>query len=175
VTTPALLTAAKTAPRTVIGSVDTSEFIVAVAASVGFLVGLGSEVLDPATVGGLLLGGILAAPLAAWLVSKIPAPVLGSLVGGIIVLTNTRTVLQALDVSTNWRTTIYAFVVGLWIAAVAVALSRLRGAPQEVGGVRRSSRRTRGPDPGRPAGQAAEDARAAAGRLRSMARATASL
>jgi hypothetical protein len=142
VTTPALLTAAKTAPRTVIGSVDTSEFVVAVAASVGFLVGLGSEVLDPATVGGLLLGGVLAAPLAAWLVSKIPAPVLGSLVGGIIVLTNTRTVLQALHVSTNWRTTVYAFVAGLWIAAVAVALSRLRGAPQEVAGAPRSEQPT---------------------------------
>jgi uncharacterized protein len=114
VATPALLTAGKTAPRTVIGSVDTSEFIVAVAASAGFLVGIGREVLDPATIGGLLLGGILAAPLAAWLVSKIPAPVLGSLVGGIIVLTNTRTVLRALDVSTNWRATIYAFVIGLW-------------------------------------------------------------
>jgi hypothetical protein len=119
----------------VIGSVDTSEFIVAVAASVGFLFGLGSQVLDPATVGGLLLGGILAAPLAAWLVSKIPAPVLGSLVGGIIVLTNTRTILGALDVSTNWRVTVYAFVVGLWVAAVAIALSKLRGAPQEVAGV----------------------------------------
>ena len=66
--------------------------------------------------------------------SKIPAPVLGSLVGGIIVLTNTRTILGALDVSTNLRVTVYAFVVGLWVAAVAIALSKLRGAPQEVAG-----------------------------------------
>ncbi len=41
VATPALLTAGKTAPRTVIGSVDTSEFLVALAASIGFLIGLG--------------------------------------------------------------------------------------------------------------------------------------
>jgi hypothetical protein len=78
VATPALLTAGRTAPRTVVGSVDTSEFVVALAASVGFLVGLGSQVLDPFTVGGLLLGGVLAAPVAAWLVTRIPAPVLGS-------------------------------------------------------------------------------------------------
>ncbi len=65
VATPALLTAGRTAPRTVVGSVDTSEFLVAVAASLGFLLGLGSTVLDPWTVGGLLLGGVLAAPLAA--------------------------------------------------------------------------------------------------------------
>ena len=126
VATPALLTAGKTAPRTVIGSVDTSEFLVALAASIGFLLGLGSAVLDPWTVGGLLLGGVLAAPLAAWLVTKIPAPVLGTGVGGIIVLTNTRTVLRSLDV-TGWAsTTIYLVVVGVWAAAVAIAFAKLR-------------------------------------------------
>jgi uncharacterized membrane protein YfcA len=126
VATPALLTAGKTAPRTVIGSVDTSEFLVALAASIGFLIGLGSAVLDPWTVGGLLLGGVLAAPLAAWLVTKIPAPVLGTGVGGIIVLTNTRTVLRSLDV-TGWAsTTIYLVVVGVWAAAVAIAFAKLR-------------------------------------------------
>ena len=126
VATPALLTAGKTAPRTVIGSVDTSEFLVALAASIGFLIGLGSAVLDPWTVGGLLLGGVLAAPLAAWLVTKIPAPVLGTGVGGIIVLTNTRTILRSLDV-TGWAsTTIYLVVVGVWAAAVAIAFAKLR-------------------------------------------------
>jgi uncharacterized protein len=35
-----------------------------------------------------------------------------------------------------------AFVVGLWVAAVAVALSRLRGAPQEVAGARTTERPT---------------------------------
>jgi len=126
VATPALLTAGKTAPRTVIGSVDTSELVVALAASIGFLIGLGSAVLDPWTVGGLLLGGGLAAPLAAWLVTKIPAPVLGTGVGGIIVLTNTRTILRSLDV-TGWAsTTIYLVVVGVWAAAVAIAFAKLR-------------------------------------------------
>ncbi len=105
---------------------DTSEFLVAVAASVGFLVGLGSAVLDPWTIGGLLIGGVLAAPLAAWLVTKIPAPVLGSAVGGIIVLTNTRTILRVLDVSGWASTTIYLFIVGIWVAAVAIAIAKLR-------------------------------------------------
>ena len=60
---------------------------------------------------------------------------LGSAVGGIIVLTNTRTILRALEVSENWRTTIYAFVVGIWIAAVALAISKVvRRAPVEVVG-----------------------------------------
>ncbi len=126
VATPALLTAGKTAPRTVVGSVDTSEFLVALAASVGFLVGLGTAVLDPLTIGGLLLGGVIAAPLAAWLVTKIPAPVLGTGVGGIIVLTNTRTILKALEITGGARSAIYAVIVVAWIAAVAVAVMKLR-------------------------------------------------
>jgi uncharacterized protein len=128
VATPALLTAGRTAPRTVIGSVDTSEFLVAVAASIGFLLGLGTTVLDPWTIGGLLLGGVLAAPVAAWLVTKIPAPVLGTAVGGIIILTNTRTILRALDVADGARTPIYLAIIGIWVAAVAIAVSKLRQA-----------------------------------------------
>ncbi|MBW0106788.1 sulfite exporter TauE/SafE family protein [Pseudonocardia sp. KRD291] len=126
VATPALLTAGKTAPRTVIGSVDTSEFLVALAASVGFLIGLGSEVLDPWTVGGLLLGGVLAAPLAAWLVTKVPAPVLGTLVGGIIILTNARTIFKAVGVTGGALTTAYVVIAALWAAAVVVAVRKLR-------------------------------------------------
>jgi uncharacterized protein len=126
VATPALLTAGRTAPRTVVGSVDTSEFLVAVAASVGFLLGLGSTVLDPWTIGGLLLGGVLAAPLAAWLVTKVPAAVLGTAVGGIIVLTNTRTILRALEVGSAATTAVYLVIVVLWAAAVATAVAKLR-------------------------------------------------
>ncbi len=128
VATPALLTAGRTAPRTVVGSVDTSEFLVALAASIGFLIGLGTEVLDPRTVGGLLVGGVLAAPVAAWLVTKVPAPVLGTAVGGIIVLTNTRTILRALDVADGARTPVYLFIVGVWVAAMAIAVTTMRNA-----------------------------------------------
>ena len=43
VATPTLLTAGKVDPRVTIGSVSASEFFVTVAASAGFLVGLGGE------------------------------------------------------------------------------------------------------------------------------------
>ena len=86
VSTTSLLSAGKTAPRTVIGSVDTSEFLVTLAASLGFLVGLGGSGIDLALAGALLAGGLVAAPFAAWLVSRLPAVVLGTAVGGIIVL-----------------------------------------------------------------------------------------
>ena len=43
----------------------------------------------------LLVGGVIAAPIAAWLVRHIPGRILGSLVGGVIVLTNARTILRS--------------------------------------------------------------------------------
>src|SRR5690625_2775430 len=93
--TPALLASGRMEPRRVVGSIDTSELLVSVAASLGFLVGLGTAGIDVTWVVALLLGGLVAAPGAAWLVRVVPPRVLGSAVGGIIVLTNVRTLLQA--------------------------------------------------------------------------------
>ncbi|ALE84582.1 sulfite exporter TauE/SafE family protein [Pseudonocardia sp. HH130629-09] len=126
VSTPALLGAGRTAPRTVVGSVSASEFLVALAASAGFLVGLGHEVLAPSTIGGLLIGGVLAAPLAAWLVTRIPTPVLGSAVGGVIILTNARTLLRAADASGAVTAAVYAVILVLWALAIGAAVTRLR-------------------------------------------------
>src|SRR5918992_995131 len=93
--TPAILASGRLEPRKTIGSIDTSEFLVAVAASVGFLIGIGSEGVNASWVAALLIGGVIAAPIAAWLVRHIPPRVLGSAVGGIIVLTNVRTLLRS--------------------------------------------------------------------------------
>jgi uncharacterized protein len=76
VATPTLLATGKMEPRKVVGSVDTSEFLVALAASIGFLVGLGSQGVKPAIVLPLLAGGVIAAPVAAWLVQLVTARIL---------------------------------------------------------------------------------------------------
>ena len=47
--------------------------------------GLGSQGVDATWALGLLVGGLIAAPIAAWLVRHIPPRMLGSLVGGMIV------------------------------------------------------------------------------------------
>ncbi|MEV4889596.1 sulfite exporter TauE/SafE family protein [Nonomuraea sp. NPDC055795] len=49
--TPAILASGRIPPRKVIGSIDASEFLVAIAASVGFLIGIGSENINFAWVG----------------------------------------------------------------------------------------------------------------------------
>ena len=133
VSTTSLLSAGKTAPRTVIGSVDTSEFLVTLAASLGFLVGLGGSGIDLALAGALLAGGLVAAPFAAWLVSRLPVVVLGTAVGGIIVLTNLRTLLSVLGVDGDARVLAYMVVTGAWGAAVGVAATRHRFTRRSAG------------------------------------------
>ncbi|MGW5522230.1 sulfite exporter TauE/SafE family protein [Gordonia sp. NPDC003950] len=122
--TPAILASGRLEPRKVIGSIDTSEFIIAVAASLGFLVSLGSQGINSAWVGAILVGGVLAAPLAAWLVRHVPPRLLGSSVGGLIILTNTRTLLRAdlVDVPRPAQTVIYTVIVVAWAAAFAYSL-----------------------------------------------------
>jgi uncharacterized membrane protein YfcA len=122
--TPAILASGRLEPRKVIGSIDTSEFLVSVAASLGFLLAIGSQGINVVWVVALLAGGLVAAPIAAWLVRHIPPRVLGSAVGGVIVLTNTRTLLRSdwIDASSGTRYIVYAFIFAIWAAAVAYSV-----------------------------------------------------
>jgi uncharacterized protein len=126
--TPALLASGRMEPRKVIGSIDTSEFLIAVAASLGFLVALGSQGVDATWALGLLAGGLVAAPLAAWLVRHVPPRMLGSLVGGMIVLTNTRTLLRSdwIDAADPVRYAVYAVIYAIWAAAVVHSFRQYR-------------------------------------------------
>lgn len=98
VTTPALMTAGRMEPRKAVGSASASEFLVAFAASIGFLLALGRQGVDFALAGALLVGGALAAPVAAWIVHRLKAQVLGAFVGTLLVVTNLRTLLLVFDV-----------------------------------------------------------------------------
>jgi uncharacterized membrane protein YfcA len=126
--TPAILASGRMEPRKVIGSIDTSEFLVAIAASLGFLVGLGSQGVDAMWALGLLAGGLIAAPIAAWLVRIIPPRMLGSLVGGMILLTNTRTLLRSdwIDASEPIRYGVYGVLYAVWALAVVHSYRRYR-------------------------------------------------
>ncbi|MCW2802070.1 MAG: hypothetical protein JWN06_287, partial [Propionibacteriaceae bacterium] len=122
VATPALLADGRLEPRKVIGSVDTSEFAVSAAASLGFIVGLGAAGINWGFALALLAGGLVAAPLAAYLVRVAPAHLLGVAVGGIILLTNARTLLRSFDSSDLVRFGVYGVIglvtlVGLWVVA----------------------------------------------------------
>jgi uncharacterized protein len=126
--TPAILASGRLEPRKTIGSIDTSEFLVAVAASIGFIIGIGSEGVNFAWVAALLIGGMIAAPIAAWLVRHIPPRVLGAAVGGLIVLTNTRTLLRSdwIDAPDATRYAFYAVIYVAWAAALAWSIRQYR-------------------------------------------------
>jgi hypothetical protein len=120
VSTPAILASGRMEPRKTIGSIDTSEFLVSAAASLGFLFALGSQGINVLWAVGLLAGGLIAAPLAAWLVRYVPPRLLGSAVGGMIVLSNVRALLTSdwIDAPTGVRYAVYAVVYLVWAAAV---------------------------------------------------------
>ena len=93
--TTSLLSSGRLEPRKVVGSIDTSEFVVAVGGSLGFLFGLGSA--------GHQLG-LRRCAARRWrgrrpdrrLAGQAPAArVLGVAAGGLIVLTNTKTLLES--------------------------------------------------------------------------------
>lgn len=132
VTTSTLLSRGKTAPRTVIGSVSASEFLVSVSASIGFLIGLRQEFLNNwPVVLGLMVGGVVAAPFAAWLVSRINPALLGTAVGGVIVLTNSQKLVKYFDVHWPWSTGIYSVIVVAW-ATLVICAWRTSRAPSAV-------------------------------------------
>lgn len=122
VTTPVLMAKQDMKTRKVIGSVDTSEFAVAVAASIGFFISLGWEQVEWLWVGALMAGGVIAAPIAAWLVRLIPSHILGVLVGGLIILTNTRTLLHTAGLSSNLMFSIYFVLVSFWAVGIIYAV-----------------------------------------------------
>ncbi|WP_051800180.1 sulfite exporter TauE/SafE family protein [Catenuloplanes japonicus] len=126
VATPSLLVSGRMEPRKVVGSVDTSEFVVALAASAGFLLGLGTTGFVWGTVLALLAGGLIAAPIAAYLVRIVPAQLLGAAVGGLIVLTNARTMMKAFDITGGTTTAVYLLIIAAWVAAAALAVRALR-------------------------------------------------
>ncbi|HSE10864.1 MAG TPA: sulfite exporter TauE/SafE family protein [Nocardioidaceae bacterium] len=124
--TTSLLSSGRLTPRKVVGSVSASEFVVAVGGSLGFLLALGSAGINYGFVAALLAGGIFAAPLAAWLVKHLPARVLGVAAGGLILLTNSNTVLDSLGASGTTIALGASAMAFVWVFLIALAVRQER-------------------------------------------------
>jgi uncharacterized membrane protein YfcA len=74
-------------PRKAIGTVSTAEFFLTVTISATFIAALGLEAFTVATVG-LLIGGVAAAPLGAFLAARVPAKPLLVFVGLMLTITS---------------------------------------------------------------------------------------
>ena len=81
-------------PRYVVGSVCLAEFFVVLASSITFFILLKSIPLFD--VAGLIIGGLIAAPIAARLVGKLPIKTMFILVGILVILTSSNTLWRAI-------------------------------------------------------------------------------
>ena len=126
-------------PRIVVGSVNTAEIAVATVAAVSLLTS-SPQGLEPSTVIAMLVGGVLAAPIAAWTVRFVPARLLGVLVAGLLLLTNFRELATWADLGVI-RWVGYAAITGAIVLAAdpRVPWRAERGAPPEHGDVRTSA------------------------------------
>lgn len=122
ITAPVLMTRKGISPKKVIGTVDTSEFAIAVSATLGFILFLGLEQFQWQWVAAFMIGGVFAAPIAAWIVRIVPSYMLGVLVGGFIILTNSMTIIKTLALPVSWAAIAYALIFVLWVVAILYQL-----------------------------------------------------
>jgi hypothetical protein len=150
VTTSTLMAAGRMAPNQIIGTVSMSEFIVAIGATLGFLAALGGEGIAWGATVLLLVGGLFAAPIAAWLVSQLDHRVLGGLVGGMILVYNAENVLRLLGVVGPAVLVVQALVVGVALLVCAwVIRERQRQRPLAAGDALTAGDASDAPAPGR--------------------------
>ena len=128
VTTPTLLADGRLAPNRVVGTVSASEFIVALSASAGFFTALGGQVVRLEFVAALLAGGLIAAPIAAYMVRHLNPRILGVVVGGFICFTNARVLLSTAGVSGDLILAAYIVIIAIWSLAVACVIQSIRKA-----------------------------------------------
>ena len=81
-------------PRYTVGSVNLAEFFVSLASSLTFFATIGLSHLQ--IIAGLLLGGIIAAPIAAHITRKLPIKRMMMLVGIVVILVSIRLLVKSL-------------------------------------------------------------------------------
>ena len=69
------------------------EFFVTLAETITFALTIGLEAFRWDIVVALLIGGVIAAPIAAWVCKKLPYRVMGILIGVLLILLNVRTLI----------------------------------------------------------------------------------
>lgn len=126
VTTSTLLTAGRSEPRRIVGTVNTAEFLVTLAATLGFAVGMWNDLMaNLAGVLALLAGGVIAAPIGAWVVTRMNPIALGGVVGTLIVFLNLPVVLKFLGVDSGlWAVRVAVLIVGAALSVRGVLKAR---------------------------------------------------
>lgn len=134
VVTPVLLSRKGLEPRVAIGSVNTAEIAVALTASGSLLASLGGAGVDAAKLAAMLLGAVVAAPLAAWVVRHLEPRHLGIGAGSLLLITNVRELAGSAGLGPA-RWAVYVLVVaavGACLAATRRTRSPVAAAPADA-------------------------------------------
>lgn len=120
-------------PRYAIGSVNTAEVAVASASAFSLIASVGRGGFDVAVLVAMLLGGIVAAPVAAWLIRHIPAKPMGVAVASLLLLTNGKELAALVGIRGSLTWAIYAGIAALVaFAVVALRPRTLSPAPSDA-------------------------------------------
>jgi uncharacterized protein len=131
VATPAMLTLTRHEPHRVVGTVNAAEFVVALAASLGFLTGAGEKGVPWVPVLGLVAGGALVAPIAARLAHRAPQALLGVGVGGMVLVSNVAMIAKVSGMPGALGASLVAAVIAI-TATIAIRAHRLSQAEGQV-------------------------------------------
>jgi len=118
-------------PRYAIGSVNTAEVAVASASAVSLIAAVGRGGVQIWVVVAMLVGGVVAAPVAAWAIRFVPARPLGIAVAGLLLLTNARELSSWAGLAA-WSWWIYAGIVALVALAAATPSLTARAARRSL-------------------------------------------
>ena len=129
VVTPFLLQR-KLPPRFAIGSANTAEVAVATASVTSLIAAVGRGGLDLKIVAAMLIGGVAAGPVGAWLVRHMPPRPLGVAVGALLLLTNAQQLADWAGLAAVRWLLYGAIVVLVTLAAVRPRLRRPALAPE---------------------------------------------
>jgi uncharacterized protein len=101
-------------PRFAVGSVNTAEVAVASASALSLIASMGSGGFNVAVVVAMLLGGVVAAPVAAWLIRFVPPRPMGVAVASLLLLTNAGELAAWAGLTSRpWVWAIYAGITSL--------------------------------------------------------------
>lgn len=109
-------------PRYAIGSVNTAEVAVAFTAAFSLIAAIGSGGFQLNVIVPMLVGGVLAAPLAAWTTRHVPARLMGVAVAALLLLTNARDVIAWAGVTNV--TALWCIYGGIVVASLYAAVRR---------------------------------------------------
>lgn len=124
VVTPYLMNRA-VPPRVAIGSVNTAEVAVASASAFTLIGSLGVAGLDGAMLLAMLAGGVVAAPIAAWVIRFVPTRPMGVAVAVLLLMTNLPQVASWAGIRSGpFSGAMYAAVIALIVFAVQAGRAR---------------------------------------------------